>query len=168
MSHREAIIEAFRKIPIGKGIEAIINESDYLLVSPYTWWIGSGRNSHTLYACATINGHKTKMHRLIMNATKGQIVDHINGCGIDNRRQNLRLCSHSQNSANMFRMALGSSRFKGVSWDKVKKRWFAKITVNYKQIALGRYRTEEDAARAYDAAAKTYFGKFANINLGEL
>lgn len=152
-------------IELAGGLKALIDPEEYERLSKFKWHVGGNKKCNTVYACSRNGKTRIKMHRLIMDAKKGEIVDHINGCGIDNRRANLRLCTHSQNMGNMQRMACGSSQFKGVSWDKVKKRWFAKITVNYKQIALGRYKNEMDAARAYDLAAKKHFGSFAMVNL---
>jgi hypothetical protein len=172
MTHKESILDAFHRsggpmeLTISNGYKVLIDREDYDLVKGFKWWAGSGGHGHTIYACAHgPNRSRIKMHRLIMEAKKGQIVDHLNGCGLDNRKENLRFCSHSQNLANMHRMVMGSSRFKGVSWDKVKQKWYAKITVNYKQISLGRYKVEEDAARAYDVAAKNNFGVHACLNL---
>lgn len=110
----------------------------------------------------------TFMHRLIMDAQPDELIDHANGDGLDNRKANLRRCTRSQNAANALSHRNSSSRFKGVSWAKSKKRWQATITVDYRSIFLGRYVIEEDAARAYDDAAVRYFGEFARLNLSDM
>ena len=107
------------------------------------------------------------MHRLIMQAIDGQYVDHINGDGLDNRRENLRICTHAQNMQNQMPVRLGTSKYKGVSWDKVAKKWAAHINLDGKPKKLGRFVAEEDAAKAYDSAAIEHYGEYARPN-GEI
>lgn len=104
------------------------------------------------------------MHRLIMNAKKGIQVDHINRDTLDNRRQNLRFATPSQNAANKIIGENNKSGFKGVFWDRYSNSWHAKIKVNYKQIHIGFFKTPEDAAKAYNQVALKHFGKFALLN----
>ena len=104
------------------------------------------------------------MHRLIMNAQRGWVVDHINGDGLDNRRSNLRLVTYSQNAANRRARAGGTSRFKGVTWHKQSKKWQAVIRVNGRPMYLGVFADESDAAAAYNKAAIEGFGECALIN----
>jgi hypothetical protein len=94
-------------------------------------------------------------------------VDHWNRDTLDDRRSNLRICLRGQNNTNSrkrSRPAGTSSRFKGVSWRKQKGRWVAKIRKNDSHYFLGYFDSEEDAARAYDAAARRIFGEFARTN----
>ena len=94
------------------------------------------------------------------------LVDHINGDRLDNRIENLRLATHSQNGANAKRHSRNTSGYKGVS--RVVKRgewtgrWQASITVRNKQMNLGAYATREDAHAAYLRAAQAHYGDFAN------
>ena len=106
------------------------------------------------------------MHRLILGITCDSQGDHINGDGLDNRRANLRPVTHAQNMQN--RRGNGPT-FKGIYCVERTTRnpWMAKIAVAKKQIYLGYYATPEDAARAYDEAAKKYFGEFARLNFPE-
>lgn len=109
------------------------------------------------------------LHRDIMGVTdKSLVVDHINGDTFDNRRVNLRVCTHSENMRNRVKSSNNTSGYKGVSFVKAKahyKPWRAFITdTNKKKIHLGYYATKEEAAEAYNARAVIYHGEFANLN----
>jgi len=104
------------------------------------------------------------MHRFLMQPPPGMQIDHINGDGLDNRRCNLRLATNTQNRRNGKAHSDGTSRFKGVCWDKFRGRWRADITFENRSIHLGRFHSETDAAIAYDAAARDLFGEFARLN----
>ena len=95
-----------------------------------------------------------------MNAQAGVSVDHRNGDGLDNRRSNLRPCSHSQNMCSQKKNITNKSGFKGVNFCKQQKRWRADITSQGKRYNLGRYDTKEEAKKAYDKKAKKLFGSF--------
>lgn len=105
------------------------------------------------------------MHRLIMKPKKGQFVDHKNGNKLDNRRNNLRICTKSDNVRNSKILRKNNtSGYKGVYWRKDKQKWSAAITFNYKTIHLGLFRFRIQAAIAYNRAAIKYFGKYAKTN----
>lgn len=104
------------------------------------------------------------MHRLIMNAQNGQMIDHINGNVLDNRKENLRLCNKSTNAMNCKVHKHNTSGYKGVAWHKQMKKWRAYIVINDKQKSLGLYKTKEEAAKAYNKAALELFGEFAKVN----
>lgn len=148
-------------IPLTRGKVAIIDNEDAALISQYKWQ--ADRDGRTWYARRTISlpggGRKTqKMHQLITGHPR---TDHRNGDGLDNRRANLRRATKAQNNRNR-RKTIGYSKYKGVGWHE--NRWCAQIKVNGKKIHLGRFISEEDAARAYDAAARREFGEFAALN----
>lgn len=100
------------------------------------------------------------MHRLILNNPPR--VDHFNSDGLDNRRENIRACTASQNMFNRRKQA-GSSQFKGVSWYKRHGKWVAKLRCHGKDYFLGYFTDEKEAALAYQAAAKELFGEFARF-----
>ena len=104
------------------------------------------------------------MHRIILNAPKGTMVDHINGNGLDNRKENLRLCTTRENNANQKKNRNNSSGYKGVAKASNCSKWRAYIRVDGVQRHLGNHNTPEEAARAYDAAAKKHFGEYAHLN----
>jgi hypothetical protein len=101
-----------------------------------------------------------------MNTPEGMDTDHKNRDTLDNRKSNLRICSHQLNHGNRTKQSNNSSGYKGVLWHKQRSKWWARIQIKGKQISLGCYRDKDDAARAYDYAALKYFGEFARFNLG--
>jgi len=103
------------------------------------------------------------MHRLVMRPKRYEQIDHRDGNGLNNVRENLRFCSQSQNMGNAKIRKNGTSQYKGVCWDRINEKWVASIRVN-KYIWLGRHDTELCAAQAYNIAAKEHFGEFALIN----
>ncbi|WP_390884825.1 AP2 domain-containing protein [Cupriavidus gilardii] len=90
-------------------------------------------------------------------------VDHIDGNTLNNCRSNLRLCTQKENKQNIRLKSNSRSRIKGVYYDAARDRWQAYICVDKKKIHLGRHKTPEDAHMAYAAAARAYFGDFANL-----
>lgn len=158
------------EVPLSRGQVALIDDADWELIKDYSWF---AVKPHKVYYAVghkpMINGirKKIKMHRLIMNAPPGQQVDHINGNGLDNRRENLRLATKSQNQWNRHN-ACGTSKYKGVCWATSQGQWKASIRKFGKRVNLGFFDDEVDAARAYDAAAKELFGDFANLNIKEI
>ena len=107
------------------------------------------------------------MHRLILDAPEGALVDHQNRNGWDNRRCNIRLASAAGNCHNRWSGKSNTSGFKGVSRHSRDGIWKAQIQVNGKKIYLGLYSAPEAAARAYDEAAQKYYGDFAWLNFSE-
>jgi len=141
---------------------SIVDDGDYEVVSKHRWYLTTGG-----YVISTrrINGRYLYLHRFILNSPRGIETDHINQNKIDNRRANLRIATVSQNQANVPKRRDNiTSRFKGVYWCKKDKRWKSKIGVHYKQIHLGSFLSEEEAARTYDEAALKHFGEFARVN----
>jgi hypothetical protein len=105
------------------------------------------------------------MHRLILNINSRHVhIDHINGNGLDNRRENIRVCTLAENNRNRRSYKNNRIGFKGVSETVQGKRWNARITNNGNVLSLGSHSSPEEAARAYDTAAKKLHGEFANLN----
>ena len=106
------------------------------------------------------------MHRVILGLIPEdkKEVDHGNRNTLDNRRRNLRGCTHRQNMMNRKKDVGATSRYKGVSWSKERKKWVSQITIGKKCKSLGRFAIEELAALAYDIAATYEYGEFANLN----
>lgn len=113
-----------------------------------------------------MKGRVVLLHRVIVNAQRGQYVDHINGERFDCRRSNLRICTNSENGRNRTATRRNVTGFKGVRWEghSKAKPYVAKIKTNGKQVHLGSFPTAESAARAYDAAAQVHHGAFARLN----
>lgn len=99
-----------------------------------------------------------------MNPPDNMQIDHKNDNGLDNRKLNLRVCTSGQNAQNRPSQKGASSKFKGVSWSKKKKKWRSVLHQNDKSIHIGYYDNEIEAACAYDKAAKELFGEFAYLN----
>ncbi|KKL21312.1 hypothetical protein LCGC14_2446720 [marine sediment metagenome] len=157
-----------KKIPLTQGYFALVDDEDYEWLSKHKWRVY--RDKTNCYAFTKIRiGYKEhiqpRMHRLIMNPTVTEQIDHIDGNGLNNRKSNLRICNGQQNQQNRRPTRKASSQYKGVAWHKRSKKWIARITVDKKIIHLGYFNDEESAARVYDKAAKKYFGEFARINL---
>lgn len=151
------------------GLYAIVDEADAELVSQYRWHVLHRSNDTTFYASTNVKQpdgtYKTRvqMHRLILDLTDPlERVDHINHDGLDNTRANLRVGTHQQNCYNSRRKSHSKQRFKGIVPDY--RKWRARIRVNGKETHLGNFETEEEAARAYDAAAREHYGEFACLN----
>lgn len=143
-------------------VSALVDDDIYAVVGNKKWHRHSGGYVIRFEGPAK----KMKMiylHRLVMNAKPGTEVDHIDRSKLNNQRSNLRLCNKSQNQGN--RNGSRPLGFKGVSWCKRDAAWRAYITKNRKLFALGTFRTEIDAAKAYNTAASKHFGEFALLNL---
>ncbi|MCX5632993.1 MAG: AP2 domain-containing protein [Phycisphaerae bacterium] len=153
----------FRKIKLTKGQYAIVDPEDYEKLIGYNWF--AVEDLRTFYAQRNGNGKSIKMHRQIMNPPPGLFVDHQNHNGLDNRKANLKIATPAQNSRNRLKgRRKTSSKYKGVYFMKGINKWRADIYHNNKAIYLGYFENEEDAAKAYDNAAKIYHGDFASLN----
>ncbi|HEY5138565.1 MAG TPA: HNH endonuclease [Methylococcales bacterium] len=157
-----------QKIELTRGLFAIVDDEDFVWLNSFRWY--AHRLSGYDYAerGGMYNGVNTKypMHRFILNAQKGQIVDHKNGNTLDNRRCNLRFATYQQNNQNAKKRKNCTSIYKGVSWNKACKRWDSFIKHNGKSINLGQFDNEILAAKVYDKRATELRGEFARLNFG--
>lgn len=160
-----------KEISVGNGLVAIVDDIDYDILTTHKWHVGKHK-SNKIYAMRNAWDSESKkhfperMHRAILKTMPGTEVDHVNGNGLDNRRCNLRECTHAQNMQNRIK-TVGSSKYKGVTWNKQSSLWASSIRHCYKAIFIGYFKNEEDAARAYNVKALELFGEFANINIVE-
>ena len=156
-----------KKILLTQGKFALVDNNDYERVNKYKWFARKvGTNWYAERKC-TISRNRQEtviMQRFIMDADVFQIVDHENRNGLDNRRQNLRFCTRSQNIANSRKKKNTISVYKGVCWHKGVKKWMSQIQHRNKNIYIGLFKSEVDAAYSYDKKAIELFGKFANLN----
>lgn len=165
------------EIPLGRKkdgeiLVALIDDEDSEFAS-IPWYAHKGKGDYYYaahrYSLGDGSRERDWLHREVMEKVigrrleKGELPDHINGNKLDNRRSNLRLATRSENEANK-PYSRGRSKYKGVSWRKDRDRWRATIQVDGKQIALGLFKKEQDAARAYNKAALDFFGEFATLN----
>lgn len=160
-----------KRIDVGSrgDLEALIDDEDYDRVRRMTWSLRDKRKVKYASHEFSIEGKRTRllMHRYILSAKKGEFVDHINGNGLDNRKENLRICTHAENIRNARKHYISAtSPYKGVTrYTKAGKiYWRASITCAGEAHLLGLFDTPEEAARAYDAGAVTHHGDFAALN----
>jgi len=157
-----------KEVPLTKGCVALVDDADYERVSVLKWRTDRNQNGN-LYARTSkwLPGGKVKnttMHRFILGTAPGVTVDHIDGNGLNNQRSNLRECSITENSCNRKKSLGKKSQYKGVRRDAKYNRWDARIKSMGKSIYLGYFKSEVEAARAYDEAALRLFGEFARLN----
>ena len=153
-----------KEIPLTKGKTALVDDEDFDVLNKRKWHLSQGRAVTNIKAL--VNGRTANygesMHRMIMNPSKGMVVDHKDGNPLNNQRSNLRICTPLENARNS-KHRNSKSGYKGVAPSCVGT-WKAYIHINKKQIHLGIFIDKEKAAQAYNEAAKKYFGEFASLN----
>ena len=156
-----------KEIKITKGYVTQVSDEDYDELKKYKWF--ADVRPCTVYARRTksINEENQKkifIHRQILKVKLGEYTDHIDGNGLNNTRENLRIVTSCQNNRNRKKIPGRSSKYKGVSFEKDRNKWRSIIINNYQKIDLGRFDNEVDAAKAYNKAAIELFGEFARLN----
>ena len=157
------------------------DNEDIGIITAHTWGLNSSKTSKYAKTSIRKNGviSRPYIHRMLMNDALEQyakenslplnkvFVDHIDRNGLNNRRTNLRVCTRTENNRNSMR-SKNKSGFKGVSFDRRKKKFRARIhvahKVGYKEIFIGYFQTAIEAAKAFNEAALKYHGSFAYLN----
>lgn len=155
-----------KEIPLSQGKIALIDDTDFEWLNQWKWCAWKGRTTFYALRNEKSNGKRItiRMHQLILGISGNVQTDHKDGNGLNNQRFNIRECTVSQNLMNQRKHRDGQSKYKGVSWDKTKKKWTARVCVEGKNKHFGRYCSELEAATAYDLNAAKLFGEFARIN----
>lgn len=157
-----------KEIALTQGKVALVSDRDYEDLSQFKWFAHCGRNTFYAARKVQIKGkpYMEPMHRRILSLEKGdrKVTDHINRNGLDNRNNNLRICTNAENGQNRKRQRNNTSGFQGVYWNRQNKKWRAKLKVNSVQKDLGCFDSKIDAAMAYNAGAIKYHGEFATLN----
>ncbi len=152
------------EVPLSRGYVAIVDEADAGRVLSHKWSVRpSGRNVYAQRAVQRPDGVWTTqaLHTFL---TGYERTDHRNGNGLDNRRSNLRDATREGNSQNRRQRADNTSGYKGVTWHKRIDKWQAKVKADGVSRHVGYYETAEEAARAYDIAARFFHGEYASLN----
>jgi hypothetical protein len=154
-----------KEIPLTKGRMAIVDDQDFEWLSTYKWYFNSQKGYAATPKKMQDGTTKTiSMQREIMNTPAGMETDHINGNKLDNRRENLRVATHTQNQSNRGKQKNNTSGFKGVIL--LNGKWYRQIKYKWKNYHGGPFNTPEEAAADYDRAALELHGEFSNTNLG--
>lgn len=151
-------------VPLTKGHLAIIDSADVNLIVSYHWhakekFFSDGRLK-CVYAVSRYRNKSTYLHRIILDCQDGLLVDHIDGDGLNNKRSNLRIATHSENSRNQRYRTDNKSGVKGVAFHKDTGKWQAFIRVGNKQRHLGLFANKENAAIARASASSMHYGEF--------
>lgn len=150
-----------REIGLTQGKVAIVDDEDYKWLNQYRWYASHekrSKNRDLFYAYSKFKGESSvPMHREILGVKKGQIVDHIDGDGLNNQKHNLRLVSQRQNCQN--KHIKKSSKYPGVCWNSRTKKWISGIRINQIKKQLGVFKTEKEAFEAYKKAVHEYTGE---------
>lgn len=153
------------EIELSQGKKAIVDNEDYERLSQRRWYASNEHGRFYAKTCVKGSGSKIRMHRFIMGVTDpNTLVDHKNHNTLDNRKSNLRICTTAENTRNVQSHKGGTSKYLGVSFDKANNKWMSQIYHNKKQIKIGRYKDEKEAALMYDIKAKELHKEFANLN----
>ncbi len=155
-----------KKISLTQGKFAQIDDLDYEIVKNYKWHASKcGKVSYAAHKFYSLEGSKTVyMHRMLFPLIKEGQIDHIDGNGLNNQRENLRVCTISQNKQNVGLTKSNTSGFKGVSYHKMGKKWQVKIRIGKENRYLGLFNTKEEAGEVYRKASLEHHKEFSNFS----
>lgn len=159
-----------KTIELTNGMKVLVDDEDYDFLMQWKWNPYKRKSDNTTYAARTLHENRKsvyviRMHRVIMKIDDPNVViDHMDHNGLNNQKSNLRVCAQKFNSKNTSSRTNSSSKYLGVGWDSKRGKWKAKMRSNGKEIFIGRFDSEIDAAKAYDEAAIKHHGEFANPN----
>jgi hypothetical protein len=156
-----------KEIILTQGKVAIVDDEDFEYLNQWKWCVSNTCGKFYVGRSITVSKNKQKrilIHRFIMKPDKGMVIDHLDGNPLNNQKNNLRICTHSDNMRNCKISIKNTSGYKGVSFVKKNNTYKSAIKFNKRTIYLGYYIDPIDAARAYNTAAIKYFGEFANLN----
>ena len=155
-----------KQIKLTQGKVALVDNKDFKFLNQWKWH--AIKIDSIYYACRKNSigesPQRIFMHRVLLKAKADQLIDHKDTDGLNNQKENLRFCTRSENARNRKSMKKSTSKYLGVSWDKEKSRWRGNITKNGKNIKLGTFKIEKEAAVIYNIAARKYYGEFARPN----
>ncbi len=156
-----------KTIPLILNKRALVDDEDYNKLRQHKWYLSNIFNLfYAVRHTKCIKGERglVYMHRQILKAKKGAMIDHCNHNGLDNQKHNLRFCTNSTNQANSKKATNNTSGYRGVGWHKQEEKWTVRIRVNGKLRHIGYFDNLIEAAKAYDNEAVKYFGEFAYRN----
>jgi hypothetical protein len=157
-----------KEISLTQGKVALVDDDMFDYLNQWKWQAARAKTGRWYAVRADgqrPNRKRVLMHRVVVNAPEGVDVDHKKQEEtLNNQRSNLRLCSSSQNAWNVGKRPNNASGYKGVHWSDFKERWVVTIGALNKRIYVGSFIDKENAAIAYDNAAKFYHGEFASLN----
>jgi len=145
-----------------KGFVTLVDDEDFEFLNQFNWTLTKHKRAKTPYVMRTENTKGILMHRQILKAEKDEMIDHIDGNGLNNQKSNLRFCTQSQNNYNSNRK--GKFGYKGIYYKKTHNRFIAVIYINKKPKVVGRCKTAMEAAIIYNQFALKYYGDFAKLN----
>jgi hypothetical protein len=156
-----------KEIPLTQGKVTLVDDDNFEWLNQWKWCFNAGYVIRYESMHITNPRRRIFMHRLIMSPPEEMEVDHIDRDKLNNCRNNLRICTGFQNTANIAKSKRNTSGYKGVSFEKSKNRWKASTRIGKRCITLGLFKTIEEAAHAYDRASRKYRGEFAYLNYPE-
>lgn len=151
-------------VPLTQGQVAVIDAEDAENILAYRWHFSGGYAWRKRQPEEAPGPSNIAMHCQLLDVDPGQVVDHIDFDGLNNRRGNLRPATRSQNVMHGRTHRDGMSGYRGVSWDRERQKWRVSIAANGRQHTIGRFDRLDDAVRARDEAAARLHGEFAWSN----